>query len=672
MRRFSRFGLMPPFVLATTVAVAIAMAVVVHGVVSDQESRLLHERGAEVATTLRTSVTNIESSLPLLARVAELDRTAGKTQFGDAARPLLTGSVLALGTVGKHGDTLRVTAAAGAGPRTGDTLQGQRAALIRRAFATRKLVTALVADQGRLRIDIAKRGRVFAAYQETPVDPAQPIASAAGSPFNGVNVALYAAPRPDPSKLALTSTGRARMSGTVDRRILRAGADRWLVLTSTQRALAGQFATQLPWFILGGGLLVSLLLTALVMLLAHRRQYALALVDARTVELREARAVAEAANLAKSEFLSRMSHELRTPLNAILGFAQLLELDGLEPDQQQSVDHVMKGGRHLLELVDEILDISRIESGNTTISVEPVEVASALGDVLRLVGPLASEAQIELSSELPAADEAYVLADRMRLRQVLLNVLSNAVKYNREGGWVRVSVAVEPEGRLQIRVADSGPGVPAGKEDLLFMPFERLGAELGPTEGTGLGLALSKGLMERMGGSIRAENAAEGGAVFTLELKAVENRVSPEALDAARAAGEHEPQFGPCTILYIEDNLSNFQLVERVLAPQRAVRLIPAMQGGLGIELAERHRPDLILLDLHLPDIPGAAIFERLRSSPTTRDVPIVVISADATDRQVRRLLDAGADDYLTKPLDLRRFLELVRRYARSVAGALR
>jgi CheY-like chemotaxis protein len=178
--------------------------------------------------------------------------------------------------------------------------------------------------------------------------------------------------------------------------------------------------------------------------------------------------------------------------------------------------------------------------------------------------------------------------------------------------------------------------------------------------------------MERMGGSIRAENAAEGGAVFTLELKAVENRVSPEALDAARAAGEHEPQFGPCTILYIEDNLSNFQLVERVLAPQRAVRLIPAMQGGLGIELAERHRPDLILLDLHLPDIPGAAIFERLRSSPTTRDVPIVVISADATDRQVRRLLDAGADDYLTKPLDLRRFLELVRRYARSVAGALR
>jgi CheY-like chemotaxis protein/anti-sigma regulatory factor (Ser/Thr protein kinase) len=307
-----------------------------------------------------------------------------------------------------------------------------------------------------------------------------------------------------------------------------------------------------------------------------------------------------------------------------------------------------------------------------TISVEPVEVASALGDVLRLVGPLAAAADVELTSELPPADRAYVLADRLRLRQVLLNLLSNAVKYNRAGGWVKVSVGAGAGGRLQIRVADSGDGIPADKLELLFKPFERLGAELGQTEGTGLGLALSKGLMEHMGGSIRAENASGGGAVFVLELDRADSAVSESALEAARMTGEEQPQFGACTLLYIEDNLSNFQLVERALAPQRGVRLIPAMQGGLGLDLAERHQPDLILLDLHLPDIPGHVVFERLRANPLTRDIPVVVVSADATDRQVRRLLEAGADDYLTKPVDLRRFLDVVRRHAGAPAGAAR
>jgi CheY-like chemotaxis protein len=230
-------------------------------------------------------------------------------------------------------------------------------------------------------------------------------------------------------------------------------------------------------------------------------------------------------------------------------------------------------------------------------------------------------------------------------------------------------VSVEPGSgkRLQIRVADSGPGIAADKLDRLFTPFERLGAELGPTEGTGLGLALSKGLMERMGGTIRAENGAAGGAVFVIELEQAESAVSDGALEAARATGEEQTQIGACTLLYIEDNLSNFQLVERVLAPQREIRLMPAMQAGLGLELAERHRPDLILLDLHLPDLPGAVLFERLRANTVTRDIPVVVVSADATDRQIKRLLEAGADDYLTKPLDLRRLLEIVRRHAKPV-----
>jgi signal transduction histidine kinase/ActR/RegA family two-component response regulator len=656
---------LPLLVAITSIAIAVAMTLVVRNVVRDQEQRLLRNRGGEVALTLQLTITNIESSLPLLARVARLDRTPDKEEFGQVARQLLTGSVVALGGVEERGGVLRVAAAAGKGPRRGDALQGPRAALIRRAITAKGLVTTLVKDSGGTRVVLAMGERAFVAYQESAVDPTRAIPPTPGSPYNDLEIALYASPRPDPSKLVLTSTGRPLTGGPINDRVLPFGTDRWLLLTASRRPLVGEFAADLPWIILAGGLLVSSLMTTLVSVLVRRRQYALDAVETRTAELRDARALAEAANQAKSEFLSRMSHELRTPLNAILGFGQVLELDGLDRDQQDSVDHIMKGGRHLLGLVDEILDISRIEAGTMTISVEPVEVASAVGDVLRLVAPLATASGIELVSELPPADQAYVLADRQRLRQVLLNVLSNAVKYNREGGWVRVSTEPGSGQRLQIRVADSGPGIPDDKIDRLFTPFDRLGADMGQTEGTGLGLALSKGLMERMGGSIRAENGADGGAVFIMEFDQAESAVSEDALDGAQVTGEDQPQLGACTLLYIEDNLSNFKLIERVLAPQRNIRLIPAMQGGLGLELAERHQPDLILLDLHLPDIPGAVVFERLRANPLTRDLPVVVVSADATDRQVKRLLEAGAAHYLTKPLDLRLFLELVRRYAR-------
>ena len=667
MKRLRSGDLLVPVVVAVfSIALAVTITVIVSGVVRDQEKRLLRDRGGELAATLQSSVTNTELSLPVLARVARIDTTPGKSQFASAATPLVTGGVAAVGAVEPlRGGALRVAAAVGNGPRVGQTLDGARAAVIQRALATNKLVAAMVRVGGTNRLVIASRGQTFVAYEESLVNPTAPIPETPGSPYNDLDLALYAAPIPDRSKLIITTNGHSLRGESLDRRVLPVGADRWLLETAAKRPLAGQFATDLPWLVLASGLLLSLLMTALVAVLVRRRRYALKAVERQTAELREARELAERANQAKSEFLSRMSHELRTPLNAILGFGQVLELDGLDADQQESVDHIMKGGRHLLGLVDEILDISRIEAGTMTISVEPVEVASALGDVLRLVGPLAAASQIELTSGLPPADESYVLADRLRLRQVLLNLLSNAVKYNRAGGWVHVSVTHGRDRKVEIRVADSGAGIPADKLALLFTPFERLGAELGETEGTGLGLALSKGLMERMGGAIRAENAAEGGAVFILELDRVESAVSESILDAARRTGEEQPQFGACTLLYIEDNLSNFQLIERVLAAQREVQLLPAMQGGLGMDLAERHQPDLILLDLHLPDIPGAELFARLQANPNTADIPVVVISADATDKQVKRLLEAGAADYLTKPLDLRRFLEVVRRFAK-------
>jgi PAS domain S-box-containing protein len=379
-------------------------------------------------------------------------------------------------------------------------------------------------------------------------------------------------------------------------------------------------------------------------------------------EVREARDEAQRANQAKSEFLSRMSHELRTPLNAILGFGQLLEMDGFDGAQGESVEQILRGGRHLLGLIDEILDISRIEAGTMTLSLEPVELTSALSDVLALVRPLAAERGIALDADLPPAGEVFVLADRQRLRQVVLNLVSNAIKYNRDGGSVRLAHTVD-DGHVRMGVSDTGPGIPADRIDALFSPFERLGAEETEVQGTGLGLVLSKTLVEAMGGLIHVESRPGEGSVFTVELAAAANPVDEQALGTVRASRNGVPStLGAHTLLYIEDNLSNFRLVEQIFAGDREITLLPAMQGTLGLELARQHRPDLILLDLHLPDLEGRVVLERLKADPATRDIPVVILSADATQRQIRHLLASGADDYLTKPIDVRKFLDVVGR----------
>jgi PAS domain S-box-containing protein len=374
-----------------------------------------------------------------------------------------------------------------------------------------------------------------------------------------------------------------------------------------------------------------------------------------------AKTEAERANLAKSEFLSRMSHELRTPLNAILGFGQLLEMDRLDRPQEESVRQILHGGRHLLALIDEILDISRIEAGRMTLSVEPVELLSAISEILALTAPLASDRDIDVVRDFPPADQTYVLADRQRLRQVLLNLVSNAVKYNRQGGTVSLSFGPAPSGRVRIAIADTGPGIPAEKAKLLFKPFERLGAEHGSTQGTGLGLTLCKGLIEQMGGSIWLDTNAHPGSTFIIELEQAASPVDTHALDAARAAWSNGLSIGRQSVLYIEDNLTNFALIQQIFAEQPEVRLIAAMQGSLGLELARQHEPDLILLDLHLPDMPGRAVLELLKADAATTAIPVIILSADATRGQIEHLLDAGAAGYLTKPLDILKFLTLIK-----------
>jgi PAS domain S-box-containing protein len=380
------------------------------------------------------------------------------------------------------------------------------------------------------------------------------------------------------------------------------------------------------------------------------------------VALQQAKEEAERANSAKSEFLSRISHELRTPLNAILGFGQLLEKQDPTDTQRMRLRHILSAGRHLLELINEVLDISRIETGRMQLSLEPVCAADVLTEAIDLIRPLATERSIELSAAADLEKRAHVLADRQRLKQVMLNLLTNAVKYNQPGGSVVVSCGSAGENKVRLIVSDTGPGIPADKLPRLFTPFDRLGAEQSEVQGTGLGLALCQRLVQEMGSSIGVESTVGRGSIFWLEL---ERTASPlEHLVTLKKAqvDRHEPvtEADKRTVLYIEDNLSNVTLIEQILEMEPHIELMTAMQGKVGLDLARQHAPDLILLDLHLPDLPGWEVLAELQKSEVTRHIPTIVISADATARQIKRLMAGGARAYLTKPVDLAEFYRVL------------
>jgi len=389
---------------------------------------------------------------------------------------------------------------------------------------------------------------------------------------------------------------------------------------------------------------------------------------------RHARASLEAASRAKTEFLSRMSHELRTPLNAVLGFAQLLRLDASRPptvEQLGRIQHIENAGAHLLALVNDILDLSRVESGQMMVSLEAVDLQDAVADALGMVSPLAAEADVRFRVSDPSAGiidldasrsvatrhPVWVLADKLRLRQVLVNLLSNAVKYNRIGGTVTVSWQRDGE-RGSVRIEDSGLGMTAEKLERLFEPFNRLGAEKSNIEGTGIGLVLSRRLVELMEGDLLISSRLGLGTAATLVLKATDEPSTRVGLQAPPS--QHGSVGGSLRVLYAEDDEVNVELIRQVVALRPSVDLSVATNGARALEMARRDPPDLMLVDMNLGDMTGIELASALQESPQTADLRLVALSADALPEQISATLAAGFETYLTKPIDFRKFLEIL------------
>jgi signal transduction histidine kinase/CheY-like chemotaxis protein len=371
-------------------------------------------------------------------------------------------------------------------------------------------------------------------------------------------------------------------------------------------------------------------------------------VAARTAESEAARIEAERANRAKSEFLSRMSHELRTPMNAILGFAQVLELEIRSPEHQDFVQEILRAGSHLLQLINELLDLARIESGRLATSLEPVEVHAVFVEAQHLVRPLLEKNAVSLINKCD--HRAVVLADSSRLRQVLVNLLSNAAKYNRQGGSVRIACTATPENRIRLSVTDTGPGIAANKLANLFTPFERLGAEFTEVEGTGIGLSISKRLVELMGGTLGVDSTPGQGSTFWVDLPLAPTVSRMDSMATSEPSAQASP-LQRSKVLYVEDNAANLKVVEAIFRSQPEIALITATTGEYGLELARRYQPDVILLDIHLPGMSGFEVLKALQADETTSRIPVVALSADAMPIDIERGQAAGFRHYLTKPV---------------------
>ena len=393
------------------------------------------------------------------------------------------------------------------------------------------------------------------------------------------------------------------------------------------------------------------------------------LVDEKTADLKMAKIEAEKANQAKSEFLSRMSHELRTPMNAILGFTQLMQIDSHDPlpkKHKQSLDYISSAGKHLLELINEVLDLSKIESGKIELSIEVINIIPIVDNVISLSKSRANEKGVSLEYQKIPEEDCFVEIDPLRFKQIVLNLISNAIKYNKPNGSVIISYEKQGGDTMRLGIRDTGNGIAVDKKGKLFKAFERFDVDAESIEGTGIGLIITKQLVELMGGTIGFESTAGGGSFFYVDIPISRKARLTQGEEIAESIEPFSDNFKK-KILYVEDISANVVLIKNILAPKKDIKVLSAKTATAGIELARTETPDLILMDIHLPGMDGLAAFKILQSINETKHIPVIALTADAMDRDIKKANDMGFKDYITKPIDIPIFLEKIERVLKGI-----